>query len=258
MKTPFIHVLGTGTSVPEAGNGPSSYWVMVGDKSFLIDAGPGIAQEIVNNGYHLEDIHTIFLTHIHSDHCLGIPEILFGLIHREQNTHHSINICVSSGYTSFIKNGLLKVWQPWFEKYKHITYQITPLVSGREFLIDEDVIITPFNVKHHASSLGLNIKTEDSSLSFTGDTDVFDFHKVEEQKPQILFLDSSTNEPRKIPGHLTVQEAVRLIENSYIPQVYLTHFMPGEKKKIKKYLKKIGQKGASEILIARKGEKIPL
>lgn len=257
MNTPYIHVLGTGTSVPEADNAPSSYWVNVGDKAFLIDAGPGIAQEIVNNGYRLTDIHTIFLTHIHSDHCLGIPEILFGIINGGKNIHHSMNICVSAGYTNFIEDGLLKVWHPWFKKSKHVTYQITPCVSGKELFIN-DVIITPFKVNHHDSSLGFHIRTEDLSLSFTGDTDVFDIHQVEELKTQILFLDSSTSDPRKIPGHLTVQESVRLIETSNISRVYLSHFMPGEKKKIEKYLKKRGKKGRSEILLAQKGQKIPL
>ncbi|RKY48702.1 MAG: hypothetical protein DRP86_06190 [Candidatus Neomarinimicrobiota bacterium] len=257
MKTSHIHILGTGTSVPEPGNAPSSYLVKIASKAILIDSGPGIAQYIVNEGYHLEDIHTICFTHIHSDHILGLPEILFGLIHDNHIANHSINICISTNYAHFIEDELLKAWHPWFKKYQHINYRIIPVFSGTNILID-DVLITPFRVNHHESSLGYVIRTGSSSIAFSGDTDVFNINEVEKHNPEILFLDSSTCEPNKIPGHLSVQEAVRLVSTTSISKVYLTHIMPGERKKIVEFLRKRGKISVPEILLAQKGQKIPL
>lgn len=258
MNTPYIHVLGTGTSVPEPGNAPSSYLVCIANKIILIDAGPGIAQNIVDAGYRLADIHTICITHIHPDHCLGLPEIIFGLIHAKQVEFHSLNICVSADYVPFTEDGLLKVWHSWFEKYDHIKYRIIPVIFHKTVSF-KDFSIVPFKVNHHPSSVGYTVNLPHHCISFSGDTDIFNIEKeVDQHYPELLFLDSSTCEPFKIPGHLSIQEAVKLVIKTNIPVIYLSHFFPGERKKVEEYLKKQRGKRRSRMKIAEKGQIIPL
>jgi ribonuclease BN (tRNA processing enzyme) len=257
MNTPYIYVLGTGSSVPEAGNAPASYLISYNHKLILIDAGPGVAQNIVDAGFSLKDIHTICITHIHSDHCMGFPEILFGLLNDHTVEKHTINVCLSKLSAVFIKERLLKAWNEWFKKDKRIKLKYYEVKSG-DTVQFPFFLLSVFNVNHHASSLGYSLSLNTHLISFTGDTDILDIRNSLQKDPDILFIDSSTCEPLKISGHLSVQEAVRLTERQNIHRVYLTHFLPGEQKKTENYLKSRGKKVRQVVKIAQKGLKIPL
>jgi ribonuclease BN (tRNA processing enzyme) len=73
-----VIMLGTGTPVPDpAAWGPSSA-VVVGDRLFLVDAGAGVTRRLAAAGFpRIKDIAATFLTHLHSDHTLGYPDLIF-------------------------------------------------------------------------------------------------------------------------------------------------------------------------------------
>jgi ribonuclease Z len=54
--------------------GPSVL-IQAGGKNLLVDSGRGVTQRIVQSGLKLGDIHAVFLTHLHSDHINGIPDL---------------------------------------------------------------------------------------------------------------------------------------------------------------------------------------
>jgi len=49
--------------------------VQVGTKTLLFDAGRGAAQRLVQAGVRLGALDALFLTHLHSDHTVGIPDL---------------------------------------------------------------------------------------------------------------------------------------------------------------------------------------
>ncbi len=74
-----IILLGTGMPYPDpATQGPATA-VTVGNRIFLFDAGPGVMRQMnaarlpVRGG----PITAVFLTHLHSDHTLGLPDLVF-------------------------------------------------------------------------------------------------------------------------------------------------------------------------------------
>ena len=71
-------LLGTGTPVPDpAAWGPASA-VIVGDRVFLVDAGAGVTRRLAAAGFpRVKDVTATFITHLHSDHTLGYPDLLF-------------------------------------------------------------------------------------------------------------------------------------------------------------------------------------
>ncbi len=74
-----VILLGTGTPVPLASaQGPATA-VKVGERLFLFDAGPGVMRQIQAAGlpYRRGPITGVFLTHLHSDHTLGLPDLIF-------------------------------------------------------------------------------------------------------------------------------------------------------------------------------------
>jgi ribonuclease BN (tRNA processing enzyme) len=77
-QTPATHVilLGTGTPYPDpARQGPATA-VTVGDRFFLFDAGPGVMRQINAAGLPRSGPEALFVTHLHSDHTLGYPDLL--------------------------------------------------------------------------------------------------------------------------------------------------------------------------------------
>jgi ribonuclease Z len=54
--------------------GPSA-WVEAGSERLLIDAGRGAATQFARAGLSARDVTRIFLTHLHSDHVFGLPDV---------------------------------------------------------------------------------------------------------------------------------------------------------------------------------------
>jgi ribonuclease BN (tRNA processing enzyme) len=73
-----VIMLGTGTPVPDASAwGPSSA-VVVGGRLLLVDAGAGVTRQLAAAGFpRVKDVAAVFLTHLHSDHTLGYPDVIF-------------------------------------------------------------------------------------------------------------------------------------------------------------------------------------
>ena len=71
-------LLGTGTPVPDPSAwGPASA-IVVGERLFLVDAGAGVTRRLAAAGFpRVKEVEATFLTHLHSDHTLGYPDLVF-------------------------------------------------------------------------------------------------------------------------------------------------------------------------------------
>lgn len=71
-------MLGTGTPVPDASAwGPASA-VVAGGRLFVVDAGAGVSRRLAAAGFpRVSRVEAVFLTHLHSDHTLGYPDLIF-------------------------------------------------------------------------------------------------------------------------------------------------------------------------------------
>ncbi|MFP5312406.1 MAG: MBL fold metallo-hydrolase, partial [Actinomycetes bacterium] len=54
--------------------------VVVGDAVYLVDAGSGVGNQLMKAGFSVGSLRGIFLTHLHSDHCIDLASLaIFGL-----------------------------------------------------------------------------------------------------------------------------------------------------------------------------------
>jgi ribonuclease Z len=70
-----VTLLGTGTPFPDAERFGSAILVEAADKKLLFDCGRGVVIRLTQAGVSPKDIDGLFLTHLHSDHVVGIPDL---------------------------------------------------------------------------------------------------------------------------------------------------------------------------------------
>ncbi|MDN4754750.1 ribonuclease Z [Porphyromonadaceae bacterium W3.11] len=71
-----IRVLGSGSALPKPNHYPSSHVLQIRDKSYMIDCGEGTQMQMMRYGVPFKNLHRIFISHLHGDHCLGLPGLL--------------------------------------------------------------------------------------------------------------------------------------------------------------------------------------
>lgn len=72
-----IVFLGTGTPRPQASYQGQSIAIVVNGKPYLVDAGVGVVRQANGAGLKTENLSIGFLTHLHTDHTLGLPDLIF-------------------------------------------------------------------------------------------------------------------------------------------------------------------------------------
>ena len=71
-----LTLLGTGNPIPDPKRAGPSQLVRIGDDRILIDVGTGVLRRLAEAGESARDVHTILLTHMHSDHVIDLGHFL--------------------------------------------------------------------------------------------------------------------------------------------------------------------------------------
>jgi len=172
-----VTLLGTGHPEPLIERFGPSTLVEAGDQRILFDCGRGTMQRIYQIDKNATDIDKLFLTHLHSDHTTGIPDLWITgfLYHRRENP--------------------LQIWGPKGTKHMitHLEKAFTVDKKSRSVFIPNtgleiitkeleegfiynknDVKITPFNVPHltriNEPCLGYRLDYSGKSVVISGDT----------------------------------------------------------------------------------------
>lgn len=70
-----VTLLGSGSVIPRAERFGTSTLVQAGGQNLLFDVGRGSFQRLWQAGLSRNDINAVFLTHLHSDHTVGLPDL---------------------------------------------------------------------------------------------------------------------------------------------------------------------------------------
>ncbi len=71
-----VYFLGTSSAVPTAKRGLSSVAITRGKEVFIFDVGEGMQRNFLQTGIGVNKIMSIFITHMHSDHVIGLLGLL--------------------------------------------------------------------------------------------------------------------------------------------------------------------------------------
>jgi ribonuclease Z len=84
-----LTILGSSGALPAYGRFPSSQYLTIQNRHFLIDSGEGTQLRLAQFGLGIHKIDHIFISHLHGDHYLGLTGLLFSmhLQKRESDLH---------------------------------------------------------------------------------------------------------------------------------------------------------------------------
>ena len=172
-----VTLLGTGTPVPQMARFGACILIEAGDGKFLFDCGRGAAQRLLQLQIPFSDVSKLFLTHMHSDHLVGIPDLwLTGWIYGRKAP---FEVWGPEGTRSMMHH-LEKA----FEADIHVRRDLDEMFPGEgirvianEFqegvVYDEGgVKITAFDVDHRPvePAFGFRIDYQGHSVVLSGDT----------------------------------------------------------------------------------------
>lgn len=177
-------VLGTGTPNADPERSGPALAVVRGTRSYLVDAGPGIVRRAsaaaARHGLTaLEAPHlrTLFLTHLHSDHTVGLPDVILSawtlerdvplVVYGPPGTRAMIEH-LHAAYAADIRNRIDGLEPANTEGWKVTVHEIAPGVV----LDDGNVRVTAFAVPHGdwEVAFGYRFDAPDRSIVISGDT----------------------------------------------------------------------------------------
>lgn len=181
MDTKVV-LLGTGTpnACPNA-SGPSTA-VVIGDRAYLVDFGPGVVRQAAK-AYHQgidalrPDLLTVaFCTHLHTDHTAGYADLIFTPWVLERN--QPLKVFGPKGIKHMTSH-ILSAYEAdidfrihGFEKANEMGYQVeaTEIVPGIVYE-DDRVTVEAFPVSHGTlESYGYRFTSGDKVIVISGDT----------------------------------------------------------------------------------------
>lgn len=87
---PFrVHILGCGSATPTLRHYPSAQLIETRGHVFMVDCGEGAQIQLRRTHIHFSKLEAVFITHLHGDHCFGLPGLItsFGLLDRAAALH---------------------------------------------------------------------------------------------------------------------------------------------------------------------------
>jgi ribonuclease BN (tRNA processing enzyme) len=180
-----IVMLGTGTPRPDPDRSGPATAIVINGTPYLIDFGPGVVRRVTAAfergvaalGRAGTNIKTAFLTHLHSDHTIGYPDLIFTPwvmgrhepldVYGPKGIKH-MTACVLEAWRVDIEGRTNGVNQHNSTGYKVNAHEITSGVVHK----DRNVTVTAFPVRHEemADSFGYRFDARDRSIVISGDT----------------------------------------------------------------------------------------
>ena len=84
-----VTILGCGSATPTMRHGPTAQLINHEENYFLFDCGEGTQLQLRRYNIKFQRINHVFITHLHGDHCLGLPGLLstMHLLGRTKDLH---------------------------------------------------------------------------------------------------------------------------------------------------------------------------
>ena len=182
-----VTITGTGTPIQTPDRAGPGVLIRSGNTALQFDAGRATVMRLAAEGSRLTDLSALFVTHHHSDHIVGIPDLLMTrwLNDIERSGQDPLPVYVPDGPATDLVDGLLDAWRGEMEmRQRHTGRPNVAEVDLRSFTVSKDsathvvevggVHVSAVAVEHEpvVPAVAYRVDTEDGSIVISGDTDV--------------------------------------------------------------------------------------
>jgi ribonuclease Z len=241
-----VTLLGTGVPIPRPDRFGPSTLIEAGDHTILIDAGRGATMRLFQLGIPIGKIDALLLTHFHSDHTVGIPDLwLTGWLSSHfGNRQRPFNVIGPVG-TARLMHHLEKAYahdiEIRFEDEKlareHVAIAVQEFDEDRVVYLANDLRIIAFTVDHGDAikpAYGYRIEYRGRVAVISGDTrynaNVLRYgegadllvHEVAMARPELL---GEAYIQRILTHHTSPQEAGRVFAQTQPKLAVFTHLV---------------------------------
>jgi ribonuclease Z len=177
-----VTLLGTGVPIPRPERFGPATLIEAGEHTILIDAGRGATIRMFQIGVPIGQIDALLLTHFHSDHTVGIPDLwltgwLHGYFGARQKPFHVIGPTGTTELMSHLEAAYSRDVEIRIEDEKLVRAHAS--ITAEEFegdgviYLNGDLRIIAFTVDHGAAikpAYGYRIEYQDRVAVISGDT----------------------------------------------------------------------------------------
>ena len=222
-KMAEVIIIGSGTGVPSLRRGSPGIFVLAKNAKILIDSGPGALRRMLEAGITYRDMDLILYTHLHPDHVADLVAILFASKYGDFPREKDLLCAGGAGFKSYFEK-LESLYGSWIEPK---SYQLTIKELSIDPLLYRGIKVLSKPMAHLHGSVGYRIEFEDGkSMAISGDTDYCQNLVQLGYQVDLLVLECSFPDGKKVEGHLTPSLAGRIALESHCKKLLLTHLYP--------------------------------
>jgi ribonuclease Z len=243
-----VVITGTGSPVPSPDRAGPGVLVRVGELAMQFDAGRSTVQRLAGAGLWPTDLDAVFLTHHHSDHVVGLADlVLTRWIMDRTDDVPKLPVIAPAGPTARFAAGVLVGWEDDIAvRRSHSGRTSFPAIDVRPFPVPSEptevwsgggVRVLASAVRHEPvnGAVGYRIETPDGVVAISGDTTVCDEVVALAQDADVLVHEAMRFEPiEALPAHrrfiLDYHADTRLLGalamHANVDTLMLTHLLP--------------------------------
>jgi ribonuclease BN (tRNA processing enzyme) len=249
-----VVIIGSGASWPDAERSSPSQVIVGSKEPLLFDCGPGTGMNLMKAGINPATISSIFLTHLHIDHSLEFPSIVFAgyLAGREEK----VNLYGPTGTIDFCNSIFEKVYPFAPEVIRRIRedgWDVAPYEVTKGLVCQPDgcrILSAP--VEHGIPAVAYRVESKEGTVVIGGDTRPSK-SLIELAKGANLlihecsFPDDMTELARRT-NHSAASEVGEVANQADVKKLVLTHLFPQYKGREKEMVNSIKRKFAGEVI----------
>lgn len=205
---------------PTAGEPCSGFLLQAGGANVLVDAGGGVLGPL-QHYIGIENLHAIWISHLHADHFGDMPMIYYAFAFAERPMRR-IPVLGPPGWASRVENFVKSSADHHMKDY----FQVVEL-KDRGIAEIGHLRIQAHAVEHGVPAFGLTARYGERRLAYTGDSGPCDGLVTLAQGARVLVAECFATEIEIPSVHLSPEDAGFTATHAGVGRLVLSHLGPG-------------------------------